>query len=256
VADAALLRYIIPKGSVGLDGISLTVSSVSPDDFCVEFIPFPLRHTTLALKFNVIDDMVQGFRYITSWKGLLYLIIVFALLNFFLAPLNVLSWLFVNNYLAGDVLKMGLLGTALGLGISIGGLILSSWGGFKKHIYTIFSGLIIWCIVIFVFGFTTERSFYLGLAMWFTAGLCNAFANSPVATILQSTVPKDMQGRVFTTMGSLCTAMFIPSLLIAGPVAQAIGVRAIYQISGAVMLPIVIISLFSKILRNIEKKKH
>jgi DHA3 family macrolide efflux protein-like MFS transporter len=162
----------------------------------------------------------------------------------------------VSNYLSNDVIKLGLLGASLGLGISAGGLILSTWGGFKKRIYTIFSGLIVWSIAIFVFGFTTESSFYLGLAMWFAAGLCNVFINSPVATILQSTVPKDMQGRVFTTLGSLCTAMFIPSLLIAGHAADTIGVRVIYQISGGVMLPIVIIALFSNQLRNIEKQKR
>jgi len=72
VADAALLRYIIPKGSVGLDGISLTVSSVSPDDFCVEVIPFTLRHTTLSLKkpgdrVNIEGDMLG--KYVEKFLG-------------------------------------------------------------------------------------------------------------------------------------------------------------------------------------------
>ncbi len=44
------LRYIIPKGSVAIDGISLTVAKVQKDAFCAALIPTTLKRTTLGEK--------------------------------------------------------------------------------------------------------------------------------------------------------------------------------------------------------------
>ncbi len=49
-AESSLLRYIIEKGSVALDGISLTVASVSETDFTVSVIPHTRNQTTLCSK--------------------------------------------------------------------------------------------------------------------------------------------------------------------------------------------------------------
>ena len=45
-APAALARYIAPKGSVALDGVSLTVNNVDGARFGVNIIPYTLAHTT------------------------------------------------------------------------------------------------------------------------------------------------------------------------------------------------------------------
>jgi len=45
-----LLRYVIPKGSVAVDGVSLTVNQVGADFFEVNIIPQTARVTTLGLK--------------------------------------------------------------------------------------------------------------------------------------------------------------------------------------------------------------
>ena len=47
-APASLMRYIAPKGSVALDGISLTVNEVADDCFGVNIIPYTLSHTSLG----------------------------------------------------------------------------------------------------------------------------------------------------------------------------------------------------------------
>ena len=47
-APAALMRYIAPKGSMALDGISLTVNEVEGSRFGVNIIPYTLAHTSLS----------------------------------------------------------------------------------------------------------------------------------------------------------------------------------------------------------------
>ena len=47
-APAELARYIAPKGSVALDGVSLTVNEVEGGRFGVNIIPYTLAHTSLG----------------------------------------------------------------------------------------------------------------------------------------------------------------------------------------------------------------
>ncbi len=53
---AGLMRYIVEKGSVALDGISLTVAKVTPETFSVSIIPHTLDQTVLSHR-KVGDDI-------------------------------------------------------------------------------------------------------------------------------------------------------------------------------------------------------
>jgi riboflavin synthase len=46
--DPALQRYLVEKGSVALDGVSLTVSALTDDGFAVSLIPETLQRTGLG----------------------------------------------------------------------------------------------------------------------------------------------------------------------------------------------------------------
>jgi riboflavin synthase len=47
-AEPDLLRYVVEKGSIAVDGISLTVATVDDDEFAVSLIPETLERTTLG----------------------------------------------------------------------------------------------------------------------------------------------------------------------------------------------------------------
>lgn len=71
-ASDDILRYIIEKGSVAIDGISLTVTDVTMHHFSVSVIPVTLEETTLGLKrigsqVNVECDVVG--KYIEKFMG-------------------------------------------------------------------------------------------------------------------------------------------------------------------------------------------
>jgi riboflavin synthase len=63
---ADLAKYIVPKGSVCLDGVSLTVGDVRKKDFSVYLIPFTLKVTTLGLnkpgdRINIETDILAKY---------------------------------------------------------------------------------------------------------------------------------------------------------------------------------------------------
>ena len=69
-ASAELLRFVAPKGSVTLDGVSLTVNEVEGAAFSIMLIPHTLAVTTLAglapgRRLNLEVDLVA--RYVARW---------------------------------------------------------------------------------------------------------------------------------------------------------------------------------------------
>jgi riboflavin synthase len=47
-APPELLRYVVEKGSIAVDGVSLTVSALADDAFSVSLIPETLERTNLG----------------------------------------------------------------------------------------------------------------------------------------------------------------------------------------------------------------
>lgn len=47
---AEAMAYVVPKGSIAIDGISLTIAAVEGDAFCVALIPTTLARTTIGRK--------------------------------------------------------------------------------------------------------------------------------------------------------------------------------------------------------------
>jgi riboflavin synthase len=63
---AALARFVAPKGSVALDGVSLTVNEVEGDTFSVLIIPHTLRVTTfgaltIGMRLNLEIDVMARY---------------------------------------------------------------------------------------------------------------------------------------------------------------------------------------------------
>ncbi|MDY3738681.1 MAG: riboflavin synthase [Peptoniphilaceae bacterium] len=68
LTNDSLLKYIVKKGSVALDGISLTISNVDKSSFEVSIIPTTIRETNLASKkvgdlINIETDIIGRYIY-------------------------------------------------------------------------------------------------------------------------------------------------------------------------------------------------
>ncbi|MFL5331293.1 MAG: riboflavin synthase [Gemmataceae bacterium] len=71
-----IVRQLVPKGSVAIDGVSLTVVDVRPDQFSVMLIPLTLAATTLGSKstrapVNLETDIIGKYvaQWMTSYRG-------------------------------------------------------------------------------------------------------------------------------------------------------------------------------------------
>lgn len=75
--DNELSRYVVEKGSVAVDGISLTVNSCEKNRIYVNIIPHTARNTTLGFKkvadlVNIETDIIAKYieKFLTPGKGI------------------------------------------------------------------------------------------------------------------------------------------------------------------------------------------
>lgn len=218
-------------------------------------IPQPVRADAgeMITPRALLKDMGEGFRYMKTWKGLLYLMFIAAILNFLLAPAGTLSPLMVTQHFKAGVWELSLLESILGVGVVIGGLLLGVWGGFKSKIVTSLSGVVGLGFGVLLFGIAPANMFWLGVVGMGVLGFMNSMANGPLQAIMQSRVPAEMQGRVMGTTSSLCTAMMPLSMIIAAPVAEFLGLRVWYWLGGSLVMVIGFAALFIPSIRALEE---
>jgi len=173
-------------------------------------------------------------RYVWAWPGLLIILVVAAVLNFLVTPAFSLMPLLVLKHFGGNALQLGGIDSAIGVGTVIGGLILGVWGGFRRRMLTSIVGLIGMGVGFVLVGAAPATAFVLALAGTWIVGASMPIVNGPIFAVVQASVEPAMQGRIFTVMQSAATAMSPLSLAVAGPVADAVGVRAWYVAAGAV----------------------
>ncbi|MBI9076138.1 MAG: riboflavin synthase [Desulfatibacillum sp.] len=75
-APANLTRYMVEKGSIAIDGISLTINQCSSTGFSVSIIPHTAKITTIGLlkpgaRVNIETDIIGKYveRFVTASKG-------------------------------------------------------------------------------------------------------------------------------------------------------------------------------------------
>jgi DHA3 family macrolide efflux protein-like MFS transporter len=86
----------------------------------------------------------------------------------------------------------------------------------------------------------------------FVLGFANPLTNGPALAIIQSTVEPEMQGRVLTLLGSAAAAVSPLGLIIAGPIADAFGVRTWFIAGGFLTLLMGLVAVFIPSLLHIE----
>ncbi len=180
----------------------------------------------------VLGDVREGFRYVSAWKGLFYLLIMAALVNFLLSPAFSLLPLLVTEHFHGVAWHLSLFQAAMGVGIVVGGLVMGAWGGTRRKVYTILFALAGMGLAMVVLGAAPATGFLVGMGALFLLGVMNPIANSATFAILQEKVSPEKQGRVFSLVSSMSAAMVPVAMLVAGPVAEALGIRIWYWVAG------------------------
>jgi DHA3 family macrolide efflux protein-like MFS transporter len=234
----ALLISIMPLHGVMLVDVATASFAVIPLLFLR--IPQPKPETREAGE-RMLTSLRVAFRFVWEKRGIFYIAALAGFMNFVINPVFVLLPLLVTKHFEGGALHLGWLQSASGAGLIAGGFLLSIWGGFKRKVVTMYVGGGLQGLAIVLLGATPSSLFPLAVVAMTANGLLNALYNGAVAPVIQTTVPPDMQGRVFTLITSLCQGVYPISLAIMGPVVGLIGMRTWY-VGGGLLICVVCFS--------------
>jgi len=184
---------------------------------------------------------------------------MFALANFLLAPVLAMIAKVITIYFNGDASSFAFFEMALAVGLMLGSLSLSVWGGTRRKIVIVNVAQILCGLFIASIALIPGNSFALILAAAAMIGISSAYVNSPVMAILQAHVDKEMLGRVMAVGSMLCSLAMPISLIIIGPLsdwmlaAPGIGLMPVIWMPGLLSTLLGIICFFLPNLMRIEE---
>jgi len=250
----ALLLGMLPmQGILSIDVIT-ALFAILPLAFIR--VPQPERNAVDAEETTVWTDFKAGLRYMIGWPGLLIIGLMTVGINFTIIPAFSLLPLMIKDYFGGSAIHLSWVESAMGAGMIVGGAILGLWGGFSRKILTSLVGLMGMGAGTLILALAPASAISLAVGGALLVGLMTPITMGPFLAVIQSTVEPDMQARIFSLLSSVGTGIAPLGLMIAGPVADRVGIQAWFLLGGLLCILMAVTGLFIPAVMNMEKKGH
>ena len=206
--------------AVGLNGVILidfaTYVFAALTLLLVRF-PRPERSVEgAAAQGSLLREAAAGWAYIARRPGLLGLMIFASATHFLGVTTEVLLTPYLLSFTTADVL--GLVVSATGAGLLVGGFIMSAWGGPKRRIRGILGFELFIAVCTILMGLRASPILIGAAAFAYFAGI--ELADGSSHALWQSKVAPDFQGRVFA-MNDMIALLALPlGILITAPLAE------------------------------------
>ncbi|MBL8965603.1 MAG: MFS transporter [Spirochaetaceae bacterium] len=160
-------------------------------------------------------ELVEGFSYLRGHRGLWTVILVFALLNFFISPVLVVLPFFATDFLGLGPAWYGYLMAAFGLGSLLGFL----GAGFfptrgKARELVVNGALLVQALLMFVSLFWKAPA--AELAAFLLIGLSGGVLNVNVISLVQAGTPPEFRGRIQALMTTVCAGAMPLGMALSG----------------------------------------
>ena len=246
-ALAAALISFAPLERVFMIDIATAVIAIVILGLFVKLAPRE-KSAALAEKPNYLGDIRQGLSYLSRNKIVKQLFAFSAVINIFSAPVAVLYALQITRQFGADAWRLGFSDTAFAIGMLVGGLTLSVWGGFKNKHSTVSLGMVVMSAGTVMLGVVTSFSVYVALMV--VIGAAMPMTNTPAMTLFQRNIDPDYMGRVFSLINMLSSLAMPLGLVVFGPLADIIGLNLLFILTGATLLVLSITFTLNKTIRR------
>ena len=182
---------------------------------------------------SYFKDLHEGIVYIWNHSYVKKYFIFCAVFFFMLAPIAFLTPLQVTRSFGSDVWRLTAVEVVFSIGMILGGIFISSWGGFSNRIYTM-------ALASFVTGICTLALgvvplFWVYLSIMGITGTTIPLFNTPSTVLLQENVEADFLGRIFGVLNMIASSMMPLGMLVFGPVADVVKIEWLLIGTGFVM---------------------
>ena len=209
------------------------------------FVKIPNPEKKEDVEPNVWLEVKEGVRHLFMNRGITYLMVSVIGITLFIVPIAALYPLMTTSYFGGNAYQMGLVETAWGIGMLVGGAVLSL--KFMKTANKVLSMNIVAMglgITYWAMGILPTSGFALFVVLTALSGVAGSIYWSSFTVILQTKIDPAALGRVFSIYDSVSLLPTIPGLLATGFIAERIGLLNAFIIAGVATLAIGAIASF------------
>ncbi|NLC93592.1 MAG: MFS transporter, partial [Treponema sp.] len=170
------------------------------------------------VKTRMIKDLVDGWKYLSSKKGVLILLVVTSIINFFMGFIQTLSIpmvLAITNEAA-----LGTLETIITCGMLVSSILIGSLKIKGNYVRMLWIALAANGIAMFLYGSRPNLIFITITGFLFFATL--PFANTSIECLIRSNIDNEMQGRAWGLITIISELGCVFSYAIGGPLADFI----------------------------------
>lgn len=194
-----------------------------------------------------LEEIKKGYSYLRKNVFIKRLLFYQIIILFLLSPSAFLTPLLVNRTFGTEVWRLTASEMTYSLGMVLGGLLITSWGGFKNKMYTWMLAGTAYGLLMIGLGMIPE--FFLYLICNMIIGITAPCYNTPITVTIQERVSPEMYGRIFSYM-QIATSCVLPlGMVLFGPLADIIRIQWMLLSNGII---IVIISLLLWKMRYFE----
>ena len=199
-------------------------------------------------------ELNQGLHEILKRPGLMWMFIFTIFASLAMVPISTLFPLMTLDHFAGDTYKMSMVEIAWGVGMLIGGGIMSL-PKFKFNNVLLINSMYVILGMTFAFsGLTPPGGFYAFVGFTLIGGISGAIFWGAFTVLLQKSLDSSVLGRVFSIHNSLIMIPAMFSLIATGYIADYIGITNAFIISGAMLVFIGLLSPFLPAIKKFAKE--
>lgn len=232
-----------------LDIVGAAIACIS---VAIIAIPNP-SSTRIDKEENVMQEMKAGYMVLKENKGLFALLWIGALYMFFYMPISALYPLMSMGYFGGTPTHASIAEIAFAIGMLVGGVILSVWGGFKKRTFTIGASVLMMGIGVAISGILPSNAFIAFAICCMVMGVSAPFYGVQNA-LFQEKIKPEYLGRVFSLLGSVMSFAMPLGLLCSGLFAEQIGVEKWFLISGIGIITISFLVFILPVVQSLDNR--
>lgn len=186
----------------------------------------------------------QGIHEIKKRRGIMWMFIFTVFASLAMVPVSTLFPLMTLDHFAGDTYKMSFIEITWGVGMLLGGVLMTLPKFKFDNVKLINSSYIVLGASFLFSGFLPPEGFYLFSGFSLIGGIAGAIFWGAFTVLLQTSIDPGVLGRVFSIHGSLIMIPAMFSLVATGYIADTIGITNTFILGGASLILIGIISFY------------
>ena len=220
------------------------------------FIRIPLRDQKASETTKLVDDIIEGCRYVYQTKGLMMILVMVGVIHFFVGSIEAIIPVLATDLKGGGAQNIGFIQTCFGLGTVLAALLISIRSINNREVMFLFGSVfIIGLILVLISGMhmADVRVIMPFLVFFLFIGGCIIFAGTSFRSILQKEVDDTMMGRVFGFVSSVGNISIPLAILIYGFLLEYLPHNAILAFSGLILMPTSILA-YHKYVATLSKQ--